>query len=54
MDVETNELKNPDTRRLVVVALVVVAFDAVKFWRVVEPVARRVLVRSELENMPSE
>ena len=33
----------PETFRLVVVAFVVVELTAVKFWRVVEPVTKRVL-----------
>ena len=32
---------DPDTAKVVVVALVVVALDAVKFWRVDEPLRRR-------------
>ena len=36
---KADKRKLPDTERVVEVALVVVAFRAVKFWRVVEPVA---------------
>ena len=35
----------PDTAKVVVVALVVVAFTPVKFWRVDEPLSNRLVVK---------
>jgi len=50
----TKVLERPETARLVVVAAVVVAFVAVKFWRVVEPETRKdeLTVEEALEKKP--